>query len=535
MKVCIIQPEYSTDYSRSEELFEKQLALLAQCDESMDIIVLPESADTPCLAKTPELAQASVEKFNTRLLQTASETAKRCNAMVFVNARSFHADRMRNTTYAFDRQGNVAGMYHKQHLTPGEVANPTLDSSYSFAYSQPTVVEMEGIRFGFLTCYDFYFYEMYANLARQNLDVIIGCSHQRSDTHRYLTFSSQFLAYNTNAYVLRSSVSMDENSEIGGGSVIVAPDGQVLVSMESRIGLATAEMDVNQKYYKPAGFGNPPAAHYEYIEKGRRPWKYRPGGSAIVPTDAWMPYPRICAHRGFNAVAPENSMPAFGAAVAMGAQEIEFDLWPTKDGEIISCHDLNLERLTGEKGFVLDLTLDQLRQYDFGAKFGEKFKGMKILTFEEILKKFACHTVMNIHIKTYGNDAPVDRNHLQKIIDLVRQYDCEKHVYFMCGHDGVLEALQDMAPDITRCVGAGDDPWGMVERALRYGCKKIQLFKPHFDQAMIDKAHANGIVCNVFWSDDPQEAKQFLDMGIDTILTNDYNLVSQILNKCRTW
>ena len=54
MKVCIIQPEYSTDYSRSEELFEKQLALLAQCDESMDIIVLPESADTPCLAKTPE-------------------------------------------------------------------------------------------------------------------------------------------------------------------------------------------------------------------------------------------------------------------------------------------------------------------------------------------------------------------------------------------------------------------------------------------------------------------------------------------------
>lgn len=221
-------------------------------------------------------------------------------------------------------------------------------------------------------------------------------------------------------------------------------------------------------------------------------------------------------------------MPAFGAAVAMGAQEIEFDLWPTKDGEIISCHDLNLERLTGEKGFVLDLTLEQLRQYDFGSKFGEKFKGMKILTFEEILKKFSCHTVMNIHIKTYGNDAPVDRNHLQKIIDLVRAYDCEKHVYFMCGHDGVLAALQEMAPDIARCVGAGDDPWGMVERALRYGCKKIQLFKPHFDQAMIDKAHANGIICNVFWSDDPQEAKQFLDMGIDTILTNDYNLVSQI-------
>ena len=46
---------------------------------------------------------------------------------------------------------------------------------------------------------------------------------------------------------------------------------------------------------------------------------------------------------------------------------------------------------------------------------------------------------------------------------------------------------------------------------------------------MIDKAHANGIICNIFWSDDADEAKKFLDMGIDTILTNDYNLISQIL------
>ena len=39
---------------------------------------------------------------------------------------------------------------------------------------------------------------------------------------------------------------------------------------------------------------------------------------------------------------------------------------------------------------------------------------------------------------------------------------------------------------------------------------------------MIDKAHANGLICNVFWSDDPEETRQFLEMGIDTILTNDY-------------
>ncbi len=46
----------------------------------------------------------------------------------------------------------------------------------------------------------------------------------------------------------------------------------------------------------------------------------------MVTTDREMPYPRICAHRGFGTIAPENSMPAFGAAVSMGAEEIELDL-----------------------------------------------------------------------------------------------------------------------------------------------------------------------------------------------------------------
>ena len=36
---------------------------------------------------------------------------------------------------------------------------------------------------------------------------------------------------------------------------------------------------------------------------------------------------RLCAHRGFCTIAPENGMAAFGAAVALGASEIEFDLW----------------------------------------------------------------------------------------------------------------------------------------------------------------------------------------------------------------
>ena len=527
MKVCIIQPAYSTDYERSQEYFDSQLALLRECDESMDLIVLPESCDVPCLARCREDAYRSYERFNAQIIEAARETARRCHAIVFFNARSKHEGGLRNTTYAVDREGNIVGEYYKQHLTPGEVTKTRLDSDYTYEFSEPTVVTVEGIRFAFLTCYDFYFYEAFANIARQNVDVVIGCSHQRSDTHRALEIMSQNLAYNTNAYVLRSSVSMDENSDIGGASMVVAPTGETLLNLYSKVGLGTVEIDPHAKYYKPAGFGNPPSAHYEYIEKGRRPWKYRPAGSAIVRHDDVMPYPRTCAHRGWNSVAPENSLPAFGAAIAMGAPEIEFDLWFTKDGEVVSMHDSKLDRVSNGTGRISDYTLAELRALDFGVKRGEEFSGLRIPTFEEILKKFACHCVMNIHLKT-GGERP---EYLGKVVDLIKKYDCLKYVYFMSGSDTLLERLEREFPEIPRCCGAGDGRWEIVDRAIRYHCKKLQLFKGYFNKEMIDKAHAHGIICNVFWSDDPKETEEYLDMGIDVILTNDYGRISQIVEK----
>ena len=397
IKACVIQPPYSTDYALSDEYFRWETEALDRCDESMDLIVMPESADMPCLASSAKERAQCLQKYNRTLLKKASETAKRCGAVLFVNATSIEEKGQRNTTYAFDRKGQQVGKYFKQHPTNGEVEIPEGDSSYSFEYEPVTVIEIDGLRYGFLTCYDFYFYEAFARMARQNLDIIIGCSHQRTDTHDALETMCKFCAYNTNTYLVRASVSMGENSEIGGVSCIVAPTGEILANMKSRTGMITAEFD-------------------------------RPAGSAIVLPDERMPYPRVCAHRGFNTIAPENSLPAYGAAIALGAQEIEFDLWPTTDGEIVSTHDDCLERVSTGTGLVYEHSYAELLKYDFGAPFGEAFQGMKILTFEEILKKFACHVIMNIHIKEL---APYDEALLKKIISLIREYDCEKYVYFM--------------------------------------------------------------------------------------------------------
>ncbi|MBE6593101.1 MAG: hypothetical protein E7642_03810 [Ruminococcaceae bacterium] len=527
MKICVIQPHYSFDEQDLDSCFEGLISLLDQCDGSMDIIVLPEYSDALADVKGKRGFYDSVERYNGILMQKARETAVRCSAIVFVNAGYATENGIRNTTHAIGRDGEILGRYFKAHPAPSEVKSDgegghELDVEYSYSYEPPYVLEIEGIRFGFLTCYDFYFYENFASIARQNIDVIIGCSLQRTDSHDALSIINRFLCYNTNAYLLRASVSLGEDSKLCGCSMVVSPKGEVLLNMESRVGLGVCEIDPKEKYYKPAGHMGDRKAHYEYIEEGRRPWLYRNGGASVVPFESVMRYPRLCAHRGFNSVAPENSMPAFGAAVALGAEEIEFDIWSTSDGVLVSCHDDTLERVSNGSGKIYEHTYSELLELDFGVKRGDKFKGLKIPTFEQILEKFAGRVIMNIHVKIW--DAKFSEPMIEQIVALVRKYDAQKHIYFMTSNDAIIRRVMEYAPDMRVCVGwnGNKDPMSIVDRAIALGAYKVQLFKPYFNQDSIDKAHAHGILCNVFWSDEPEEACRFFEMGIDTVLTNDY-------------
>ncbi len=527
MKVCVLQPHYSFDEKDLKQCFEGLIALLDRCDETMDLIVLPEYSDALADVKGKDGFYDAVAQYNSVLLQKACETAKRCHAILFVNAGYKTENGIRNTTHAIDREGNIVGRYFKAHPAPSEVKTDAeggheLDVAYSYEIAKPYILELEGLRFAFLTCYDFYFYENFARIARENVDVIIGCSFQRTDTHEALSIIHRFLCYNTNAYLIRASVSLSEDSPLCGCSTVVSPKGEELLNMKSRVGLGVCEIDPHAKYYKPAGHQGKLKSHYEYIEEGRRPWLYRNGGASVVPFDGVMKYPRLCAHRGFNTVAPENSMPAFGAAVALGAEEIEFDLWSTKDGVLVSCHDGSLDRVSDGHGKIYDHTYEELLQLDFGAKFGEKFKGLKIPTFEEILQKFAGRVIMNIHVKIW--DLNFENPMIEEIVGLVRKYDCEKHIYFMTAGDEIIKRVMAYAPDLKVCVGwdGNKDPMSIVDRAIALGAYKVQLFKPYFNRESVEKAHAHGILCNVFWADDPEEAKRYFEMGIDTVLTNDY-------------
>ena len=528
MKGLIYQSAFYADLEGAKRGVDEAIEMLNACDESLDIIVLPESADMPFPPATAEEYAEAYRQNTGRLLQAAQEAARRAGAYVFVNAADCKDGVFYNTTFAYNKAGQLKGKYLKQHLTPGEISRLKLGSEYSYRYSPPYILEMDGLRFAFLTCYDFYFYEMYSSIAQQKPHIVIGCAQQRSDTHEAAAIYARFAAYATGAYLLRAGVSMGDESPLGGSSMAVGPDGEVLALKENGRGTICFEFEPFKKYLKPMGYMNPVGLHHDYTEKGRRPWKYRAAGSAIIPDDRTLPYPRICAHRGFSTVAPENSMPAFGAAIALGAQEIEFDLWSTKDGEIISLHDATLDRVSNGHGKVYEKTYDELKQLDFGSGFSEKFKGLKIVRFEDILQKYAGQVIMNVHVKDPDDFSPLDEDILKRIIALIDKYDNRRYVYFMSSNDAILKQLGQLAPDIARCVGEREH-FKIVDRAIELGIDRVQLFKPYFNAEMIAKAKANGIKLNVFWSDDPDEARRFVDMGIDCVLTNDYLTIKNAL------
>ena len=527
MKVCIVQPAYSADYSLSDAYFSETLSYFDACDESMDIIVFPEDSDQPCFCKTKEENDKAVAKYNGILLKKASETAKRCNAMVFVNARFPVGEKFRNTTYAFDRNGKAVGTYDKQHLVASESNVMKLDDDYSFSPTFPTIITIEGIRFAFLTCYDFYFYENYSNIARFYPDVIIGCSHQRSDPQHVLETMGAHLAYNTNAYVLRASVSMGKDSDIGGGSMIVSPDGRIVLNMKSRVGAECAEIDIAKKFYKPCGYGNPPGSHFDYCEIGRRPYKYRPCGPFIARNDDKTAYPRSSAPDGFYGIAPKGSVFAVGAAIAAECDEVMLSVYAARDRKAVICAD---ENLAVPSGRIEEHTAKELSELDFGKGFGEEFSGLSIATLEDIFRKYTDHVLFTLYLKN-TDGAAFDKETLTDILRLILLYDAKKYVRFAADNEETLLLLEKEAAAFPRAF-VSDEPFdSLLSLAEKHGCDRIYT-RTVPTEAEIKKAHEKGLRAGLF-ADQAEASEKALQNGTDILVSDRCRSVTRAVRHYR--
>lgn len=93
----------------------------------------------------------------------------------------------------------------------------------------------------------------------------------------------------------------------------------------------------------------------------------------------------VVAHRGGSAVAPENTLAALRTAVRDGADAVEVDVLPSRDGHPVVHHDERLTRTAGLDAAVWDLDLRDLRRLDAGRWFAPGFEGEQIPTLEEVV------------------------------------------------------------------------------------------------------------------------------------------------------
>lgn len=230
--------------------------------------------------------------------------------------------------------------------------------------------------------------------------------------------------------------------------------------------------------------------------------------------------PTFCAHRGVSALMPENTLPAFAAALALGAEEIEFDVRLTRDGKMIVSHDNTLERISDGTGFLAEQDLAQLRAMNIGVKHGWD---VGFCTPEEVFEALANRITFNIHIKEHGPDGML----VKELAELARKYHAEESIY-IAASPAQLEWAQRIAPHIRRCaIQLPKDTVPIRDMALTYGCSRVQFWLGMFDEELIRQLHSDGIHCNLFYADTPEDYARYFAMGVDTLLTNRMDLAAR--------
>ena len=136
---------------------------------------------------------------------------------------------------------------------------------------------------------------------------------------------------------------------------------------------------------------------------------------------------QIVAHRGYNKVAPENTLAALELACKIGIDYIEVDIFESQEGGLYVFHDDTIERTTNGQGKFVHLTNQQIEALDAGSWFSDIFTGQPIPKLEDFLKRAQGRIKIYADIKTTA--------HLDQIIRLLKKYDHFDDAIFFCEED----------------------------------------------------------------------------------------------------
>lgn len=226
-----------------------------------------------------------------------------------------------------------------------------------------------------------------------------------------------------------------------------------------------------------------------------------------------------CAHRGDSGNAPENTICAFGRAVDVGVDMIEFDVHRTRDGLLILMHDYTVDRTTDGSGAIAEMSLGDIKRLDAGSWMGPEFAGERVPTFAEGLAAIPAPVLLNIHVKTATDGDEGLEEQILGDLDAAGALDRALIVHH---HLPSLDRFRALRPGLDCCL-LPDGQVGSSEYVIRchdLGFRVLQPGRHMMSREFCEAVHERGMTANVFWADEPEDMRRFISYGIDGILTN---------------
>ena len=290
--------------------------------------------------------------------------------------------------------------------------------------------------------------------------------------------------------------------------------------------------------------------------------------------------PMIAAHRGGGQNNPENTMLAFREAVnTIGVDIIESDLYLTKDGYLVYNHDAYIDETCNVNGdifieevealceneanrhYIEDMTLEELEQYNFGYYFEDEngqriYKdvediegaGLQIATVEKLFEEFYESHPDLLFIVEIKNGEELGYKACEILNDTLLRYpDYREQIVVGTFHDEIEEELKAKYPDLLRGAPTGTAAKFIVTQFLGvnlfdksdFACLQIPMsydlgVELHLDKTtLIDRAHRRNIAVQYWTINDEEEMIRLIELGCDCIMTDNPELLKQVLENYR--
>jgi len=227
---------------------------------------------------------------------------------------------------------------------------------------------------------------------------------------------------------------------------------------------------------------------------------------------------KIYAHRGSSGTHPENTLAAFKAAAELNIHGVELDVHLTKDGELVVIHDESINRTSTGEGFVKDLTLAELRAFDYGSWFGDAFAGESIPTLEEVLAIYQ-DTEHHVNIELKSDVFPYEGIGEKVMATIERLGMAQRVVISSFDHEAIRE-FKKRAPHIEVAVLTMEVLVDAYDYARFIPADALHISLPTAQRKMTKEALLKGAIIRVFTVNKVEYALALQQLGVHAMFTD---------------